>query len=49
MADVVNGWEDGSLPREGWERSEIEHLINALFEESEYRRDALKRVQAATW
>ena len=44
MADVVNGWVNGSLAQDGWERLQVEHMINALFEDSEYRRDALKRV-----
>lgn len=46
MADVVNGWVNGSLAQDGWEMLEVEHMINALFEDSEYRRDALKRVRS---
>ena len=34
MRDVVAGWLDGSLVRDGWARAEVEHLLAALFEDS---------------
>ena len=47
MRDVVAGWLDGSLVRDGWARAEVEHLLAALFEDSEYRQDAMARVRAS--
>ena len=38
---------DGSLSHDGgWEKQEVMHLVTALFEDSEYRRDALQRIKA---
>ena len=38
---------DGSLSHEGgWERQEVLHLVLSLFEDSDYRRDALHRIKS---
>ena len=47
MRDVVAGWLDGSLARAGWVQAKVEHLLVALFEDSEYRQDAMARVRAS--
>lgn len=33
----------------GFDAQEVEHLVCALFEASEYRRDALGRIRASAW
>lgn len=34
---------------DGFQVDEMEHLLRALFEDSEYRRDALARIRASAW
>jgi ATP-dependent protease Clp ATPase subunit len=33
----------------GFDADEVEHLLCALFEASDYRRDAIARVRASAW
>lgn len=39
-----------SVPQaDGYTCEEVSHLVEALFEASEYRRDALARIRASSW
>ncbi|GFH18914.1 centromere/kinetochore zw10-like protein, partial [Haematococcus lacustris] len=55
MRDIVALWEQRELQvgclREaaGFDPDDVQHLLCALFEASEYRRDALARVAASSW
>lgn len=47
LADVVARWRDGSLLREGLSLGEVEKLVMALFEDTDYRAQCLQKMQAA--
>ncbi|KAG1669008.1 hypothetical protein FOA52_000601 [Chlamydomonas sp. UWO 241] len=47
MVVLVDGWCDGALARDGWGRTEVERVLCALFQDSEYRHMALARVRTA--
>ncbi|GFH28191.1 uncharacterized protein HaLaN_26638, partial [Haematococcus lacustris] len=49
MRDIVALWEQRELQAAGFNADDVQHLLCALFEASEYRRDALARVAASSW
>jgi hypothetical protein len=44
MSDIVAEWESGTLKRRGLTRDEVSVLIEALFSDSQLRRQVLERV-----
>jgi hypothetical protein len=49
MRDIVAAWERRELQAVGFDAGEVVQLVCALFEASEYRRDAVARIQASAW
>ena len=46
LADIVQGWEDGRLSAAGLVLPEVESLVVALFEDTDYRAECLQRIEA---
>lgn len=47
LADIVAGWETGDLQAAGLSLREVEHMVLALFEDTDYRAQCLQRMEAA--
>jgi hypothetical protein len=47
LADIVAAWEQGSLTTDGFTLQEVEGLVVALFEDTDYRAECLQRIEAA--
>ncbi len=45
IQDFITAWEEGHLLKDGWSKAEIEHMLLALFQDSEYRRQAIHRIR----
>lgn len=45
LKEFVTSWSEGLLQRDGWEKAEVERLVGSLFEDSDYRRQALARIR----
>ncbi len=49
LRETVVAWEKRRLQAVGFTADEVVHLLCALFEPSEYRRDAIARIRASAW
>ena len=47
LADIVGAWERGALGADGFTLQEVEGLVCALFEDTDYRAECLQRIEAA--
>ncbi len=47
LADIVGAWERGALTADGFTLQEVEGLVRALFEDTDYRAECLQRIEAA--
>lgn len=47
LADIVGAWEAGALRSAGLGLSEVENLVVALFEDTDYRAQCLQQMEAA--
>jgi hypothetical protein len=47
LADIVGAWEQGALTADGFTLPEVEGLVMALFEDTDYRAECLQRIEAA--
>lgn len=47
LADIVGAWERGVLTADGFTLQEVEGLVLALFEDTDYRAECLQRIEAA--
>jgi hypothetical protein len=47
LRDMLSAWMKGDLQSDGWEQEEVQQLILSLFQDSEFRRDALDQLQAS--
>jgi len=47
LADIVRAWEGGQLTQAGLSLPEVEGLVCALFEDTDYRAECLQRIEAA--
>lgn len=47
LADIVGAWERGVLTADGFTLQEVEGLVMALFEDTDYRAECLQRIEAA--
>lgn len=47
LADIVGAWEQGALTADGFTLPEVEGLVKALFEDTDYRAECLQRIEAA--
>jgi hypothetical protein len=47
LADIVAAWESGALSAAGLSLREVEGLVAALFEDTDYRAECLQRMEAA--
>lgn len=47
LADIVDAWEQGALAADGFTLPEVEGLVCALFEDTDYRAECLQRIEAA--
>lgn len=45
LKEFVISWSEGLLQRDGWEKAEVERLVGSLFEDSDYRRQAIARIR----
>ncbi len=47
LADIVRMWEMGQLAKAGLSRAEVERLVCALFEDTDFRAQCLQRIRVA--
>lgn len=46
LSDIVGMWERGELTAGGLSRGEVERLVEALFEDTDYRAQCLQHIEA---
>lgn len=47
LAEIVDVWERGVLVNDGFTLQEVEGLVVALFEDTDYRAQCLQRIESA--
>ncbi len=47
LAEILRDWESGQLSNEGLTLREARHMVCALFEDTDYRAEALQRMEVA--